>query len=177
MTPSNPTPHAAPLARAKLPVEPCLSITMESALQARALQNRIAKLYSRDQTLSFFSYYALPVAFETLPSISSLSPTFSYHANTAFLDALRVLFHLSKQLPVIQYAAMGIEQAAIKMNIILPDEAEMIFKVLKRKLAEDDDRNRGKSNWIVVFNTANTDMQASRLDSLVRELNNLRLAK
>ncbi|KAG9696081.1 hypothetical protein KCU76_g3988, partial [Aureobasidium melanogenum] len=176
MTSSHPTPHAAPLIRAKLPVEPCLSVTVDSALQARALQNRIAKLYSRDQFMNFFPFYALPVAFETLPSISSLSPTFSYHAASAFLDALRVLFHASKQLPVIQYAAMGIEQAASGMNIILPDEAKAMFQAFKRRVAEDDDRNRGKSNWVVVFNTASTNVQASRLDNLVRELNNLRLA-
>ncbi|CAD0099854.1 unnamed protein product [Aureobasidium mustum] len=176
MTSSHPTPHAAPLIRAKLPIEPCLSATIDSALQARALQNRIAKLYSHDQFMNFFPFYALPVAFETLPSISSLSPSFSYHAAAAFLNALRVLFHASKQLPVIQYAAMGIEQAASTMNIILPDEAKAIFQALKRRVAEDDDRDRGKSNWVVVFNTANTNVQASRLDNLVRELNNLRLA-
>ncbi|KAG9666977.1 hypothetical protein KCU99_g9296, partial [Aureobasidium melanogenum] len=176
MTSSHPTPHAAPLVRAKLPVEPCLSVSVDSASQARALQSRIAKLYSRDQFMNFFPFYALPVAFETLPSISSLSLRFSYHAADAFLDALRVLFHASKQLPVIQYAAMGIEQAASTMNIILPDEAKAMFEAFKRRVAEDDDRDRGKSNWIVVFNTASTNVQASRLDNLVRELNSLRLA-
>lgn len=145
MTSTNPTPHAAPLVKAKLPVEPCLSVAINSALQARTVQNRVAKLYSRDQFMNFFPYYALPVAFETLPSISSLSPTFSYHAASAFLDALRVLFHASSQLPVIQYAAMGIEQAASGMNIILPDEAKAMFESFKRRNAEDDDRNRGKS--------------------------------
>lgn len=176
MTSLQPTPHAAPLVRAKLPVEPCLSIAIDSALQARSLQNLFAKLYSRDQFMHFFPYYALPVAFETLPSISSLSPTFSYHAASAFLDALRILFHASGQLPVIQYAAMGIEQAASMMNVILPDEAKAMFQAFKRRVAEDDDRNRGKSNWVVVFNTANSDVQASRLDNLVREIKSLRLA-
>ncbi|KAK6008108.1 hypothetical protein QM012_000011 [Aureobasidium pullulans] len=177
MTSAHPTPHAAPLIRAMLPVEPCLSIAIDSAVQARALQSRFAKLYSRDQFMNFFPYYALPVAFETLPSISSLSPTFSYHAASAFLDALRILFHASKQLPIVQYAAMGIEQAASTMNVILPDEAKAIFQDLKRRVAENNDRDRGKSNWVVVFNTATTNVQASRLDNLVRELNNLNLAR
>jgi hypothetical protein len=172
-----PTPHAAPLIEAGLPVEPCLSATIDATRQSRALHRCIAKLYTHDQFMGFFPYYALPVAFETLPSTSSLSLAFSWDAASAFLATLRILSHASKQLPALQYATLGIEKAASNMGIILPDEAKQIFAEIKRRLAQDTDENRGKSDWVVVFNTANSDVQASRLNNLVKELQELGLGK
>jgi hypothetical protein len=175
MTITRPTPHAAPLVEAGLPIEPCLSAAIDATRQSRSLHRRIAKLYSRDQFMGFFPFFALPVAFETLTSSSPLSLTFSYDAASAFLADLRILFHASKQLPAVQYATLGIEKAACSLKIILPDEAKQIFDEIKRRLAEDKDQDRGKSDWVVVFNTANSDVQASRLNNLVKELQDLGL--
>ena len=175
-TSTRPTPHAAPLIEAGLPIEPCLSAAVDATRQSRTLHRCIAKLYSYDQFMGFFPYYAFPVAFETLPSTSSLSLTFSWDAASAFLADLRILAHASKQLPAVQLATLGIEKAASNMNIVLPDEAKQIFAEIKRRLAEDNDQDRGKSDWVVVFNTANSDVQASRLNTLVKELQNLGLS-
>jgi hypothetical protein len=172
-----PTPHAAPLIQAGLPIEPCLSATMDATRQSRALHRCIANLYSHGQFMGFFPYYALPVAFETLPSSSPLSLTFSWDAASAFMAALRISSHASKQLPALQYATLGIEKAASDMKIILPDEAKQIFSEIKRRLEGDNDQNRGKSGWVVVFNNANTDVQASRLNNLVKELQELGLGR
>jgi hypothetical protein len=118
-------------------------------------------------------YGFLPVLRST--STSSLSLAFSWDAASAFLATLRILSHASKQLPALQSATLGIEKAASNMEIILPDEAQQIFAEIKRRLAQDPDENRGKSDWVVVFNTANSDVQASRLNNLVKELQELGL--
>ncbi|KAH0284038.1 hypothetical protein KCU62_g8597, partial [Aureobasidium sp. EXF-3399] len=157
-TSTRPTPHAAPLIEAGLPIEPCLSAAVDATRQSRTLHRCIAKLYSYDQFMGFLPYYAFPVAFETLPSTSSLSLTFSWDAASAFLADLRILAHASKQLPAVPLATLGIEKAASNMNIVLPDEAKQIF------------------DWVVVFNTANSNVQASRLNTLAKELQNLGLS-
>jgi hypothetical protein len=126
--------------------------------------------------MGFFPFFALPVAFETLPSSSPLSLTFSHDAASAFLADIRILFHASKQLPALQYATLGIEKVACNLKIHLPDEAQQIFDEIKRRLAKDKDQDRGKSDWVVVFNTANSDVQASRLNNLVKELQSLGLS-
>ena len=168
-TVENPTPHAAPLLSAGLPIEPAISTTIAAAYRQRDLLRRIVELYGRDQLCGFYIFFALPVGYETI------SLTAHADARQAFLATLRLLHHAGKQYPVCRYASLGFEQTAKKIPVILPEEAGAIFADVKRKIVLNDDRQTSRSDWVVVFNTAGTDVRASRLNTLVKELDNLGL--
>ena len=135
----------------------------------------MSNLYGRDQLMGFLVFYALPVAFETLTSASSLSLNFSRDAALTFLAALQVIHHAGKLYPVTRYAALGIEQTAAKMRITLPGESTQVFADIKRGITENNDRETSRSDWVVVFNIADTDVQGSRLNNLIKELDALGL--
>ncbi|KAK4551679.1 hypothetical protein LTR86_010966 [Recurvomyces mirabilis] len=172
-TPVHPSPHDTPLRKAGLPSEPALSAALAAAKRQRELHLNIARLYSHTQLMGFFIFFALPVAYETLSSASALSPRFSIDAKDAFLATLHIIHHVGKQYPVLRYAALGIEQAAVKLGLVLTGEAELIFADIKRSIAMHKDRETTRSEWVVVFNTADSNVQKSGLDSLVKELDKL----
>lgn len=150
-----------------------MSAALSAAIRQRGLLRRIFELYGHDQIMGFFIFFTWPVAYETLSSASHQSPSFSVEARDAFLAVLRLIRHAGRQYPVMQYAALGIQQTAVKIAVALPLEAEEIFADIKGMIAANKDRDIGRSDWVVVFNTASTDVQGSRLNHLITELNKL----
>ena len=135
IAPIYPSPHATPLTKAKLPEEPATSIAIAAAQRLRTTLNQFSILYADIQSPVFFMQVSLSVALETLPSASPLRFTFSPDAGECFITALRILHGGSKLWPVISFAALGVEQAAIDMQLSLPAEAEHIFEELKKDIA------------------------------------------
>lgn len=123
--------------------------------------------------MGFFIFFALPVAYETLPSAASISADWSPEAGSAFLAALQVAYQSSLQYPVMRYPTIGIQQVASSLGFALPGGVEEIFAKIKQSIADDTKREKEKSDWVIKFNTANSDVHGSRLNNLIKELDKL----
>lgn len=61
------------------------------------------------------------------------------------------------------------------MHIWLPEEAQQILDDVCRANSTNEDLQTSKSDWVVVFSTADTDVQASRLNTVLKDFDRLQI--
>lgn len=96
----------------------------------------------------------------------------------ALLTGLRCLMHMSRAIYTIYYAVLGVQQAATRMNLQVPMEAERMFAEAMQALKhnpwqEDTKKEEVASNWFVDFSRAAANDDAARLGNLVRGMEGL----
>lgn len=173
--PSSSSPSSIPLLNAQLPLEPAVSAAITAGVQLRDLLNRIAALYPTSPLHSNIIPPAMTVAFETAPSASYTSLTYHPSARTSFLTALRLLRRMTCAIPLVEFALMGLQQAAIRSNYSLPAEAEQELQEMQRNKAG---RAELKSLWVVDVKKWGRDGEdVGRLDTLIKEMGEVDLRK
>jgi hypothetical protein len=153
------------------------------AIAARAASiNALRQLLVRREALygglginTLFSSPALAVTFDALPTASPTSPGYTPSAHMAFLTGLRLLIHLSRSMQTVYYAVLGVQQAAARLALNVPIEAEQIFKEATKAVEQNPWRVKAKvsSNWIVDFSRSAVDDDDARLGSLVAKMDHL----
>jgi hypothetical protein len=91
----------------------------------------------------------------------------------ACLTGLRTLMQLSRSMSTIYYAVLSVQQAAARMSLTLPTEAEDMFKEAVKGIEKSRMQNKGvSSDWVVDLSRADIDEDA-RLSSLVAKMDHL----
>lgn len=96
----------------------------------------------------------------------------------ALLAGLRLLMHLSRGIRMVYYAVLSVQQAATRLGLGVPMEAERMFgeaaKALERNLwVEEEAKEEVASNWLVDFSRAAASDDAARLGNLVKGMEGL----
>jgi hypothetical protein len=141
----------------------------------RQLLVRREALYGGLGINTLFSSPALAVVFDALPTASTTSPGYTPSAHMAFLTGLRLLVHLSRSMHTVYYAVLGVQQAAARLALNVPIEAEEMFKEATKAVAQNPWQVKAKvsSNWIVDFSRSAVDDDDARLGSLVAKMDHL----
>lgn len=96
----------------------------------------------------------------------------------ALLTALRTLMHVARGLHTVYYAVLGVQQAAARMSLTLPMEAEDMFKEAVKGLENSRMQKQGVSaDWIVDFSRPAVDDDDARLSSVVEKMSHLNVGK
>lgn len=143
----------------------------------RQLLVRREALYGGLGINTLFSSPALAVVFEALPTASPASPGYTPSAHMAFLAGLRLLMHLSRGIRMIYYAVLSVQQAATRLGLQVPMEAERMFgeaaKALESNPWQEELKKEVASNWLVDFSRATANDDAARLGNLVKGMEGL----
>lgn len=137
----------------------------------RRLLVRREVLYGGLAVNSLFSSPALAVIFDALPTASPTSPGYTPSAHMACLTGLRMLMQLSRSMSTVYYAVLSVQQAAARMSLTLPMEAEDMFKEAVRGIEKSRMQQKGvSSDWVVDLSRADVDDEDARLSSLVAKM-------
>jgi hypothetical protein len=78
-------------------------------------------------------------------------------------------------MPVVHLAILAIQQAAARLSLPLPSEAEECF--IESAQATSTERSAGQpkssADWVIDLPRSATDVESSRLDSFVAEMEDL----
>lgn len=150
---------------------------MFAAHQLRRLLALGSTIFAGLQVPIIFSQVAVAVAIDTLPSASALSTTFSPSAATSFILAIRTLYRMGRAFLALHFAILGIKQTSLRLHLHVPPEAEDIFAKVQEEIFRDGKKSGSlRAKWVVDLSRAGTDMQAAKLESLVRALSDLGVA-
>lgn len=140
----------------------------------RQLLVRREALYGGLGIHSLFSSPALAVIFDALPTASPANPGYTPSAHMAFLTGLRLLMHLSRSMHIVYYAVLSVQQAAARLALNVPMEAEEMFKKAAEALENSTWQQRTSkehsSNWVVDFSRPAVDDEDARLSNLVAKM-------
>lgn len=170
------TPHSRFLAGINFSNEPAIYALNSASQQLRQLLAHGSTMFAGLQAPVIFSQVAVVVALDTLPSASALSKSYSPSAGTTFVNALHVLYGMGRVFFALRVALLGIRQTALRMHLPIPAEAEDIFAQVHSDISGTVTTSSLKANWIVGLETAEENVQAARLQNLIKELENLDLA-
>lgn len=171
---SSSSPSCLPLLNAHLPLEPAISVAITAGIQLRYLLERIAALYPTSPLHSSIIPPAMTVAFETLSSASPTSFTYHLSARTSFLTAFHLLKRTTCAIPLVSFALLGLQQAAIRSNSSLPAEVEECLEGIRRNKAGGEDL---KSLCVVDVKKWSSEYDTGRLDTLIKEMGEVDLQK
>jgi len=115
------------------------------AIAARAASiNALRQLLVRREALygglgvnTLFSSPALAVVFDALTTASPTCPEYTPSAHMALLTGLRVLMHISRGIRTVYYAVLDVQQAASRLDLHVPVEAEEMFKEAAKALEKN----------------------------------------
>ena len=152
--------------------------TAARAASLKALRQLLVRreaLYGGLGVNTLFSSPSLAVIFDALPTASPTSPGYTPSAHMAFLTGLRLLMHLSRSMHTVYYAVLGVQQAAARLALNVPMEAEEMFKEATKAVEQNPWRVKAKvsSNWVVDFSRSAVDDDDARLGSLVANMDHL----
>lgn len=125
---------------------------------------------------TLFAVPILAVAFEAMPTAFSKSQDYKPSDHMALLGALRALTHISRSVPGVNLAILGVQHAALREGFDMPVEAVEYFRLAAAFSAADRSRNGVKqtsSDWVVDLPRSTTDLENARLDSLMVEIEKL----
>ena len=81
---------------------------------------------------------------------------------------------LSRSMSTIYYAVLSVQQAAARMSLTLPMEAEDMFKEAVKGIEKSRMQQKGvSSDWVVDLSRATVDDDDARLSSLVAKMDHL----
>ena len=82
-----------------------------------------------------------------------------------------MLMQLSRSMSTVYYAVLSVQQAAARMSLTLPMEAEDMFKEAVRGIEKSRMQQKGvSSDWVVDLSRADVDDEDARLSSLVAKM-------
>jgi hypothetical protein len=143
----------------------------------RRLLVRREALYGGLGINTLFSSPALAVIFDALPTASPTNPGYTPSAHMAFLTGLRVLMHISRGIRMVYYAVLGVQQAASRLSLAVPVEAEELFRKAAEALESNPwqatARKEVSSNWVVDFSRSAVGDDDARLSNLVAKMEHL----
>lgn len=105
--------------------------TTARAASIKALRQLLVRrevLYGGLGLSSLFASPSLAVVFDALPTASPASSGYTPSAHMALLTGLRTLMHVARGMHTVYYAVLSVQQAAARMAMTLPMEAEEMFK-------------------------------------------------
>lgn len=86
--------------------------------------------------------------------------------------------YVARGLHTVYYAVLGVQQAAARMALTLPMEAEDMFKEAVKGLENSRMQKKGvSSDWVVDFSRPAVDDDDARLSSLVEKMDDLRVGR
>lgn len=154
------------------------------AASKTALQN-IRQLLVRREILYgglainvLFRHAALAVNFEAMPAASPQSIEYSPSAQIGFLTALKTLTSLAQGYFSVKLDILGIQRAATRAAWLLPPEAPDYFRKAKQAIDSERNREQGEkvaSAWVVDLTRSTTDLESSRLERLLAEIERMRV--
>ncbi|KAM0714472.1 hypothetical protein Q7P37_010259 [Cladosporium fusiforme] len=161
----------------EVPTDFAAYASKSAAQKLRQLLIQGSTMFAGLQAPVIFSQVAVAVALDTLPSpsvSSSASETPSLpSADRTFIVALRVLYSMGRVFVALRLALLGIKQMTTKMHCNVPAGAEDIFSRVQTEISSREAASSMQAGWIVDLNLAGRDLQAARLQNLVRELDSL----
>ena len=90
-----------------------------------------------------------------------------------------MLLHISRGVRPVYYAVLGVQQAASRLALDVPVEAEELFQKAAKALENDPwqatARKEVSSNWVVDFSRSTVDDDDARLGNLVAKMEHLNL--
>ncbi|KAI6808850.1 hypothetical protein KC340_g18296 [Hortaea werneckii] len=155
-----------------------------SSAAVKALQQLLVRreaLYGGLGINTVFCSPALAIIFDALPTASPNSLGYSPSSHMALLTGLRCLMHLSRAIQPTYYAVLGVQQAAKRMGLQVPMEAERMFaevtQALKHSPWQEDGKKKKEiaSDWVVDFSRAAANDDAARLGNLVKGMERLEM--
>lgn len=159
---------------ASAPPEFAVAGRAASITALRQLLVRREALYGGLGVNTLFSSPALAVIFDALPTAYPANLGYTPSAHMAFLARLRVLMHISRGVWTVCYAVLGVQQAASRLALRVPIEAEEMFKEATKALETNPWQQTAKkgvsSNWVVDLSRADVDDEDARLSSLVAKM-------
>lgn len=159
------------------PPEYALSARNASITALRQLLVRREALYGGLGINTLFSSPALAVIFEALPTASPSSAGYTPSAHMALLTGMRLLLHLSRSVSAVYYGILGVQQAAARLALPMPIEAQEIFKIAVKAIAknprQENPKKHVESDWVVDLSRATTDDDSARLGSLIAQMDHL----
>lgn len=143
----------------------------------RQLFARREALYGGLGVSVLFSTPALAIIFDALPTASPASPGYTPSAHMAFLTGLRLLMYISRSIHIVYYGILGVQQAASRLALDVPMEAEEMFKEAAKAIKHNPWQKRAardvSSDWAVDFSRPAIYDDDARLSNLVAKMDSL----
>ena len=143
----------------------------------RQLLVRREALYGGLGVSTLFATPALAVIFDALPTASPASPGYTPSAHMAFITGLRLLMHVSRSIHIVYYGILGVQQAAARLVLDVPMEAEQMFKEAAKAIKHNPWQERApkdvSSDWAVDFSRPAIYDDDARLSNLVAKMDSL----
>ncbi|GAB7323616.1 hypothetical protein MBLNU13_g07104t1 [Cladosporium sp. NU13] len=143
----------------------------------RQLLVRREALYGGLGASTLFATPALAVIFDALPTASPASPEYTPSAHMAFIAGLRLLMHVSRSIHIVYYGILGVQQAAARLALEIPIEAEQMFKEAAKAIKHNPWQEKApkdvSSGWAVDFSRPAIYDDDARLGNLVAKMDSL----
>jgi hypothetical protein len=95
----------------------------------------------------------------------------------AFLTGLRVLMHVARGIHTAYYGVLGVQQAAARLTLDVPIEAEEMFKEAAKAIENNPWQEKATkgvlSNWVVDLSRPTVDDDDARLSNLLAKMDQL----
>lgn len=143
----------------------------------RQLLVRREALYGGLGVSILFSTPALAVIFDALPTASPASPEYTPSAHMALITGLRLLMHVSRSIHTVYYAILSVQQAATRLALEVPMEAEQMFKEAAQAIKHNPWQEKAPkevfSDWAVDFSRLDLYDDDARLSNMVAKMDSL----
>lgn len=143
----------------------------------RQLLVRREALYGGLGVHTLFATPALIVVFDALPTASPASPKYTPSAHMALITGLRLLMNVSQSIHTVYYAILSVQQAAARLALEVPMEAEQMFKEAAKAIKHNPWQEKAPkdvlSDWAVDFSRLDIYDDDARLSNMVAKMDSL----
>ena len=159
------------------PLACAVAAQVASIKAIRQLLVRREALYGGLGVHTLFATPALIVVFDALPTASPASPKYTPSAHMALITGLRLLMNVSQSIHTVYYAILSVQQAAARLALEVPMEAEQMFKEAAKAIKHNPWQERApkdvSSDWAVDFSRPAIYDDDARLSNLVAKMDSL----